>query len=88
MRLACIRLILFAIVWKVASAAVETPLPVTAAAIRALPSLTEDFKDFNSVCKEEICDIVCVCPLKEISLPNVKALVVPITNLLDFRKRK
>ena len=34
---------LVAIVWNVASAAVETPLSVTAAATRALPSLTDVF---------------------------------------------
>ena len=34
---------------------------MTAAAIRALPSLTEDFKESISDCKEVTCDIVCVC---------------------------
>ena len=38
-----ILLILLAIVLKLASAAVLTPLSVTAAAIRALPSLTDVF---------------------------------------------
>ena len=37
-------LMLLAIVWKVASDAVLTPLPVIALAISDFPLLTEDFK--------------------------------------------
>lgn len=65
--------ILFAISWKVASAAVCTPWSVTAAAIVALPLLTEDFKLFISDDRLVTSEILWLCDV--LALPLSRLLV-------------